>query len=135
MKNLDPCLLEMKNEKIKKIVIITGYRCNNQCRFCIDANKRNLPEKSTQEIISEMVEARKRGRTYLEIIGGEQTIRTDIIDIIKFAKKLGFEVITIATNGGMFSCKGFAKKIIDAGLNQLIFSIQGHNEKMHYSLT
>ena len=135
MKNLGPCLLEMKSEKIKKTVIITGYRCNNLCPFCVDANKRNLIEKTTSEIISEMAEARRRGRTYLEIIGGEQTIRTDIVDIIKFAKKLGFEVITMATNGRMLSYRGFAREIIAAGLNQVIFSIHGHTQKLHDSLT
>ncbi len=125
----------MESRKIKKTVIITGYQCNNHCRFCMAANKRNLPGKSTQEIILEMIEARKRGRSYLEIIGGEQTIRTDIIDIIKFAKKLGFKTISMATNGRIFSYPDFTTKIIEAGLTQLIFSIHGHNAKLHDALT
>ena len=51
----------MKN-KIKKTVIITGYKCNNHCRFCIDADKRELSDKTTLEIKNEMIEARKRGK-------------------------------------------------------------------------
>jgi len=49
----------MKNQKIKKTVIIVGYQCNNHCCFCIDADKRELPNKTTYEIKNEMVEAKK----------------------------------------------------------------------------
>lgn len=120
---------------IKKTVIITGYNCNNRCRFCINADKKDLPGKSTQEIIFEMVGARRRGRTYLEIIGGEQTIRPDFLYLIKIAKKLGFKTVLISTNGRMLAYKDYAKKLIDAGITDIIFSIHGHNSKLHDYLT
>lgn len=121
--------------KIQKTVIITGYRCNNHCQFCIDADKRKLHDKTSQEIIAEMIDARKRKRTYLELIGGEATVRPDIIYLIKTAKTLGFEFIVMATNGRMLSYQDFAKKLIAAGLTDVIFSIHGHNAKLHDSLT
>jgi len=122
-------------KKIKKTVIIAGYQCNNNCRFCLNVNKRDLVNKTTSQIIREMTRARKERFTYLELIGGEPTIRPDIIDLIKFAHKLRFETVMMATNGRLFSYKEFAKKIIDAGLTDLIFSIHGHNAKLHDSLT
>lgn len=125
-----------KKERVeKKTVIITGYSCNNYCRFCIDADKRNFLEKTTQEIVLEMVDARKRGRTYLEIIGGEPTIRQDLIYLIREAKKIGFRTILMATNGRMLAYKKYAKSLIDAGITSIIFSIHGHNSKLHDSLT
>jgi len=124
----------MKN-KIKKTVIIVGYRCNNQCQFCNDANKRELRNKTTEEIQQEMIEAKKRGTTYIELIGGETTIRPDAAELIKFAKNLDFETINMATNGRMFSYLKFTKKIIKAGLTDIVFSIHGHNAKIHDYLT
>ncbi|PIS33406.1 MAG: hypothetical protein COT38_05495 [Candidatus Omnitrophica bacterium CG08_land_8_20_14_0_20_41_16] len=121
--------------KINKTVIITGYHCNNRCQFCIAADKRQLHNKTTEEIVAEMIDARKRNRTYLELIGGELTVRQDAIYLIKFAKKLGFEFIAMATNGRMLSYKDFAKKLIGAGITDLIFSIHGHNAKLHDALT
>lgn len=121
--------------KINKTVIITGYRCNNHCKFCIDSDKRQFHNKTTEEIVAEMIDARKRNRTYLELIGGELTIRPDVIYLIKFAKKLGFDFIAMATNGRMLSYKGFAKKLIGAGISDLIFSLHGHNAKLHDALT
>jgi len=121
--------------KIKKTVIITGYRCNNKCQFCLDEDKRDLHNKSTVEIKKEMVGAKERGTTYLELIGGEALIRPDIITLIKFASQLGFSTINIATNGRMLAYKNFAKKVIKAGLTDFVFSIHGHNSKLHDSLT
>ncbi|MDI6606497.1 MAG: radical SAM protein, partial [Candidatus Omnitrophota bacterium] len=80
-------------------------------------------------------DARKRDKTYLEFIGGEVTIRPDTAYLIRFAKKLGFNFIAIATNGRMLSYKGSAKELIAAGITDIIFSIHGHNAKLHDSLT
>jgi len=124
-----------KNSLIKKTVIFTSYDCNNQCIFCIDAGKRNLPGKSTQEIKEEMAEAKKRGSTYLELIGGELTVRKDALLLVGFAKELGFKVISTATNGRMYSYLDYTKKMINAGLTHIIFSIHGHGAKLHDSLT
>lgn len=124
-----------KLKKIKKTVIFTGYQCNNNCVFCCNLHKRDFPSQTTRQIIKEMMEAHKRGATYLEIIGGEQTIRPDIMLLVKAAKRIGFRTIAMATNGRKFSDMDFARKIIGNGLNHIIFSIHGHNSKLHDSLT
>ena len=125
----------MPLKKIKKTVIFAGYRCNNKCVFCINWDKRNIPGGTTLEIKKEMTEARTRGSSYLEIIGGETTIRPDIIKLIGFAKDLGFDTIMMSTNGRMYSYKEFAQKILQAGLNSIVFSIHGHTANLHDSLT
>ncbi|MDI6777691.1 MAG: radical SAM protein [Patescibacteria group bacterium] len=112
-----------------------GYECNNSCQFCINSNKHELDSKSTKRIIGEMTVARKQGNTYLELIGGEPTIRPDIIDLISFARNLKFKNIVMATNGRMFAYKDFADRMIRAGLTDLIFSIHGHTAELHDSLT
>lgn len=121
--------------QIKKTVIFAGYRCNNRCTFCINYDKRQIPSPSYLEVKKEMISAKKRGSTYLEIIGGEPTVRPDIISLIKFAKELNFDVIMIATNGRMLSYEDFARTILKAGLNSIVFSIHGHTAKLHDSLT
>jgi len=121
--------------KIKKTVIIVGYQCNNHCLFCIDADKRKLPNESTLRIKEEMIEAKKRGTTYIELIGGEVTVRSDALELVSFAKELGFKTISMATNGRMFSYPEYTEKMIKAGLTDIIFSIHGHNAKLHDKLT
>ncbi len=126
----------MNNEgKIYKTVIFVGYECNNHCRFCMEQDKRNLPVRTTEEVKREIVSARQRGATYLELIGGETTIRPDLPEIIRFAKRKNFQTIMIATNGRMFSYRPVAEKVIKAGLNSIVFSIHGPNAKVHDYLT
>lgn len=121
--------------KKKKIVIILGYKCNNNCLFCVNSDKRNLKNKEKKEIIKEIYLAKKQNADIIEFIGGETTIRNDFIEIISTARKLNIPDIVIATNGRMFSDINFAKKAINAGLSTVIFSVHGPNSTIHDKLT
>jgi len=112
-----------------------GYQCNNHCRFCINSEKRTLPPKTTEEVKKEIILARQNNIISLELLGGEPTIRPDIIEIIKFATKMGFRRILLETNGRMLSYLNFARKIVGADPLNIMFSIHGHNAKMHDFLT
>ena len=125
----------MNRKKVKKTVIFTTYRCNNNCIFCIQQDIRNKETRSTEQIKLEMLNARKSGSTYLELIGGEIAIRDDFIELIECASKLNFETIMIATNGRMFSYEDYAHKVLEAGLNSLVFSIHGPDPETHDHLT
>lgn len=121
--------------KTEKLVLFTGFSCNSHCHFCIDLNKRDVPDKTTQQIVREMVEAKAKGVTYLEMIGGESTIRGDFLPIVRTAKKLGFKDIVVVTNGRMLAYPDFAKATLEAGVTDLVFSIHGHDAKLHDAVT
>lgn len=121
--------------KIKKTVIITGYECNNMCRFCVDEDKRGIANKGMDEIRSDILGAKKRGATYLEFIGGEVFIRKDILRLIAYAHGLGFDTISITTNGRMLAYEDFAKKVVGAGITDVVFSIHGDSSLLHDDLT
>src|SRR3989339_735766 len=99
-------------KKIKKTVIITGYDCNNMCVFCIDEDKRNLLNKTTEQIKLEMKSARERGTTYLEFIGGETFIRPDILKLINSAHKLGFKILISKHSSVGGNINGFESKFM-----------------------
>ena len=113
-----------------------GYKCNNKCIFCcMDDRRKTVKDKTTKEILLDIKKAREGGSTYLELIGGEPTIRRDILKIVSYAKKQMFDTIMFATNGRMFSNKEFADKVIQAGVNSIVFSIHGSTGEIHDSLT
>lgn len=122
-----------KEEKDAKITI--GYLCNNNCIFCMDRENKNLPQKSNEYLKKEITEAKNKGNKRINFLGGEITLRPDCINLVKFASKQGFESISITTNGRMFSYPEFARKIIDSGVSNIIFSLHGHNPEIHDSLT
>lgn len=124
-----------KQEKRRKLVIFTGYACNNNCVFCINADKRKIRPKTTQEILREIYACSKKGVEILELIGGETTIRDDFFSLLAAAKKIGIKETIIATNGRMFSDLSFAKKALESGLGAVIFSVHGSDKKIHDMLT
>lgn len=122
----------------KKLALILGYECNNNCRFCYCADKKynkSIKPKSTEDAKREMEEGIKRGCSFVDFLGGEPTIRKDILELIRYAKKVGYTTIGMTTNGRMLYYRDFAEKVIKAGLNHIIFSIHGHTAELHDYLT
>jgi MoaA/NifB/PqqE/SkfB family radical SAM enzyme len=111
--------------------IILGFNCNNNCQFCYEKNNRHLPDKATSEAKKEILAAWEKGRKEIHFIGGEPTIRPDILDLINYAKKIGFKHVHITTNGRMFAYPDFAKRMIASGIVEVTFSIHGHSGKVH----
>jgi cyclic pyranopterin phosphate synthase len=122
----------------KKLALILGYECNNNCRFCYCADKRfdkKIKPKSTKDAKRELEEGIKRECNFVDFLGGEPAIRKDIFELVRYAKKLGYRTIGMTTNGRMFCYREFAEKIIKCGLNHVIFSIHGHTPELHDYLT
>ncbi|HAH31639.1 MAG TPA: hypothetical protein DCL44_04930 [Elusimicrobia bacterium] len=127
--------MKKKIAKKLKIVVFTGYACNNNCRFCIAADKRLLPQKTTAELSREIYQARNKGAQILEIIGGEATIRKDFSHMVSLAKKIGIPEVICATNGRVFSDLSRAREIVEAGMDTLVFSVHGAKAAVHDALT
>jgi MoaA/NifB/PqqE/SkfB family radical SAM enzyme len=123
------------NLPLRKVVLVPGYQCNNRCVFCVNSGKRELKLRGTPEVKREILAAAGRGGDYLEFAGGENTIRPDFCLLVKFARKCGFKAVAVATNGRMFSYPDFAKRAIDSGLTEIIFSVHGPAAAVHDRLT
>jgi len=119
----------------KTIDLKVGFKCNNDCRFCVVKDKRRFGDKKTAEIKAELKDGFKAGFLRVCFTGGEVTIREDIFEIVSFAKRIGYSEIMIQSNGRNFSSPSFAKKMVEAGANQFAMSIHGHNGDVHDYLT
>ena len=119
---------------MKRVDIKTGFLCNNNCRFCVQADNKCKGNRSFEEIKQNLIECRKRCDEVV-LTGGEVTIRKDFFDIVKLAKTLGYKEIQIQTNGRMFANLEFCKKTIKAGATQFSPALHGYCEKQHDYLT
>ncbi|MFH0800284.1 MAG: radical SAM protein [Pseudomonadota bacterium] len=121
-----------KTNVINQAEIKVGFTCNNNCLFCLNADKKGFSDLSSDEIKEKIKQAKSLGVKEIALTGGEPTIRDDFLDICKcvFDNRLNLEV---QTNGRMFSYKRFADMFRGLPVRFLV-SVHG-DEKTHNLLT
>lgn len=118
----------------KRVDIKTGFICNNNCRFCVQADNKLKGNRSFEDIKKDLKDSRKRCDSVV-LTGGEVTIRDDFFDIVKLTRDLGYKTIQIQTNGRMFSSLEFCKKTIEAGATEFSPALHGDCAEQHDFLT
>lgn len=108
--------------------------CNNLCTFCLDTLAHNGTITSEEEVKKRIIEGRRKGATRLILSGGEPTIHPQYVKFIKLGKMAGYPKVQTVTNGRMMSYPDFLKRCLDAGLDEITFSVHGHNAKVHDAL-
>ncbi len=119
-----------KSQSVLTNIIITN-RCNLRCSYCFaNAGAAGyVYEPTIKEIKKMLLQIRNEkpvpGKA-LQLTGGEPTIRDDLVDIIKLAKKVGFTHVQLNTNAVRIAEEPeLAKKYKAAGLNTVYMSFDG----------
>ncbi|MCK5633123.1 radical SAM protein [bacterium] len=104
-------------------------KCNLACKHCYASAHPNFTEKrrtisQTETIIRKFYEV---GIMEWNFTGGEPTVKSDLLDAIKIAKKFKMKV-SLNTNGCWNS--EISKKILNSDIDEFIISLDG-SEKIH----
>ena len=111
-----------------------SYDCNNKCTFCLDSNAHDGTMRDTSDIKVQIVQGRKRGADRLILSGGEPTMHPNFLDFVALGKRAGYPKVQTVTNGRMFRYPAFLDRAVQAGLDEITFSVHGHTAKLHDSL-
>ncbi|MCK4670059.1 MAG: radical SAM protein [Nanoarchaeota archaeon] len=113
-------------------------RCNLNCPVCFaNANKAGyVCEPSLEDvrkIVKTLVNTKPNPCTVVQFSGGEPSIHPQVIEIMKMAKEEGMKFMQMATNGVRLAGDDgeFAKKCVDAGLQQIYLQFDGTNEEVY----
>lgn len=109
--------------------VYAGMACNNNCIYCFEKDQLFF-DKGTKKLKEEIRIIRKKFN-FINFMGKEPTLRKDLLELIKYAKKIKFQQIGITTNGRMLSYKDFLEKLIKHGLNQVVITVAGHTPHLH----
>ena len=101
------------------LIIPVTDRCNLHCKFCFYPNE-NTKDMSFQEII----DLARSCDLQIALSGGEATLRPDLFEIIKELRKMGKSVV-LMTNGIKLADLEFVKGLKNAGLPEVLFSLNG----------
>jgi len=111
--------------------------CNQNCIFCIFdrltntktiTNNKNLIGIPTDEAKNRIIKSKETSNS-VNFMGGEPLLKKDLIELISFSKKQGFEKINVNTNGSLLYNSDFVRSLRDAGLTQLTISLHSHIRK------
>lgn len=121
--------------KTERVDIKTGWNCNNRCFFCVQGNKRDVYGNKETAEVKRLLEEARRDSDSIVFTGGEVTIRPDLLEIVRYAKQLGYAIIQIQTNGRMLAYKKLVEDLVEAGANEFSPALHGPTPEIHDYLT
>ena len=110
-----------------------GLICNIKCRFCYDLDHLNHEKGPSLQVLRQRMSIlKKNGIDTIDLTGGEATVRNDFTSIIRMVREeYGIKNICVITNGFKLADKVYMKEILDAGVNEFLFSIHGASVEIH----
>ena len=110
-------------------------RCNLSCPVCFAMSSDDSSEPSVEVLFSQFRQLVSEGNTFVQLSGGEPTVRDDLPEIIKAAKDAGCENIQLNTNGiRLADDSEYAKTLRDAGLSFVFMQFDGTDDDIYVKL-
>lgn len=129
----------MTRTHYRTLVIEVGIGCNNHCLFCYQRGYRDVPGYprwlGRDEIRTRLRWGVANGYDEVSFTGGEPTIRPDFLDLVRFAREVGFRRVAVTTNGWKLGQADFFEAAVEAGLTSMGVSIHGPDSATHEGLT
>ncbi len=104
----------------RSLIRINGH-CNMSCAFCfVD---RTVPDFPAARVLADIESLAAHQLDHLVLSGGEPTLHPELPRFITRAKELGFRTIEMQSNGVKAADLEYARRLVDAGLNKVTFSL------------
>lgn len=119
---------------MKKTFVPVMYDCNNHCISCPVSRRKNEENPSLQNIKKEIDEILSYS-DYIELNGGEPTLRKDLLEILKYIEKINPNEIGLLTNINAFHYEEYTKRIAKIKNLKIITTLYGPNSRIHDAIT
>ena len=114
-----------KNDYVLRISLTSN--CNLNCFYCKSKESKNQKMISFEELKEIIKSAVNAGIRKISWTGGEPTVRSDFVQLVAEAKKLGIEKQTVTTNGIILF--KYVAKLKEAGINRFNVSLDTLDKK------
>jgi uncharacterized radical SAM superfamily Fe-S cluster-containing enzyme len=114
-------------------------RCNLSCRYCLAGAQPSGTQQQMDPPLAKLKEwiadITSRGLTFLQITGGEPTLRDDLPEIVRFAKASGCEYVQLNSNGLRLGRDvSLVRALAEAGLSFVFMQFDGVDDDAHIKL-
>jgi pyruvate-formate lyase-activating enzyme len=114
----------MKGAKDKVAIIGITYRCNQNCVFCLDRERRRGGDMPFDEVRKLFEDLRESGVRRAIFMTGETGLRADFFDVLDLAADMDLS-LALTTNGMVFEDADFLAETVAHGLTDFNVSIHG----------
>jgi MoaA/NifB/PqqE/SkfB family radical SAM enzyme len=114
--------------------LFLNYACQAKCAFCYNppiTDELLRRELSFAQAAEALYAAARGGAKKLNLHGGEVTLRDDLPKILRLARKVGFQEVTLVTNGVRLGDGRYARALAAAGLTHVRMSIHAPDAAGH----
>jgi len=116
------------------LVEITS-RCSLSCPVCFANAGETAAEPTVAELEATFRALVASGNTFVQLSGGEPTVRDDLPQIIAAARRVGVETVQLNSNGLRLAREPeFAKSLADAGLSFVFLQFDGVTDAPYITL-
>ncbi|MFA6435177.1 MAG: radical SAM protein [Elusimicrobiales bacterium] len=115
--------------------IVLDHNCDLACRFCSQAGFDPAARTGLKEAVRRICAAKKEGYKRLGFSGGEALLRPDLFLLTAAARKAGFKIVRLQTNGIRLSDPALCRGLAQTGLTVCKFTFLGDTAAIHDSLT
>ncbi len=119
------------------VLVEVTERCNLRCPVCFAESGEDLSawEKSVGQLSADFRFLVDKGCKFIQLSGGEPTVRDDLPEIVSAAKSAGATSVQLNSNGlRLGSDPGFTKRLAEAGLDFVFMQFDGVDDKPYQVL-
>ena len=118
------------------VLLEVTSECNLHCRFCFADGEKAVSKPDTDTLKAAIAEIAVRCcGPLLQLSGGEPTLRGDLPELIRFAKKTGCRYVQLNTNGIRLAAdRKFVQELADAGLDVVFLQFDGTDDAIYQQL-
>lgn len=110
-------------------------RCNSRCRFCVTDPIGAREEVSLDEAEAFLHDNAGQGYEAFSVVGGEPTIYRRLPELLDMARRYGYPMSQLFTNGRKLADRKFAESVVERGARFFVISLHGPNAEVHDALT
>ncbi len=118
--------------RFEDLTVTVDFHCHSACRFCIVQEGMNRFKGVPFERFKRAVDDNGKERRYRRVTftGGEVTLEASLFEYLRYAKESNtFEHLRLQTNARLLADKAFARRLVDAGVDEFFVSLHGHDAK------
>jgi MoaA/NifB/PqqE/SkfB family radical SAM enzyme len=113
------------------------FRCNLKCRHCMILDSMHWLTPADDATFQALLDENHRDQRWQGLIltGAEVTLRSDLPELARRARRSGFEHVRIQTHGLRLSDPDYCRLLVEAGIDEYFISLTADTAELHDHIT